>query len=116
MVITDLAGLPGVCSSAPDRGITDIGAGADGARAGADAGSSVAVGLWVDAASLADADMRAVRLAAFTVASAVDFMAALWPMVGAGSTVAAVDSTVVAGTVADTGNCRLIGFDPPVGD
>jgi hypothetical protein len=60
--------------------------------------------------------MRAVRLAAFTVASAVDFMAALWPMVGAGSTVAAVDSTVVAGTVADTGNCRLIGFDPPVGD
>jgi hypothetical protein len=95
-------------SSAPGRGITDIGAGAAGAT---DAASMADEALLADAALSADvvllavAGLRAVRLAVSTAALAVDFTAPGMrrsTVAAVGSTVVAVGSTVVAVVVVDT--------------
>lgn len=62
-----------------------------------------------DAASSVGADLHVVRLAASADQWAVGFMAALWPTVVAGSTVAEGSTVVAVDTgAADTGNRRGI--------
>jgi hypothetical protein len=113
--ITDLTGLPVECLSVPARGTggAAVGVGVAGVAAtmvaGAGAMDGVATAMVAD--SLADADMRAVRLAASTGRLAVDFMAAVWPTLVEGSTGAlwrtAVEGStaaVVDTAAADTGN------------
>lgn len=129
--ITDLTGLPVECLSAPARGMDGdaVGAGVVGDMVAA-AGATVvlamatagvamamdAVAMVMVAGSLADADLPVVRLAASAVQWAVGFMAALWPTVVEGSTVAAASTVVAEGSTvvvadtvaADTGNRRAI--------
>ena len=85
MATTGLAGSRVECSSAPGRGITDTGAGADGVLAGdvaimamaAGAMGTAAVAMATDVDSLADAALHVVRLAASTGQLVVGFMAVL---------------------------------------
>jgi hypothetical protein len=120
MATTGLAGSRVECSSAPGRGITDTGAEADGVLAGDMATMAMAAGDMATVAEAtatavdtsAEAAMHVVRPVASTGQLAVGFIAALWPIAVAASTVvvAVVGSMVaVAGSTAAAADTLAVG-------